>query len=314
MSPVAATRRRPSLRRTFLLAVLALTVGLFAQTSPTEEIPAAAISAYALLSGLVNVQLTEATAAAREQYVLSAPPGQMPAVRAKQIYGAIASYLSRVSGKNIIYRDLGDWRAYAKAVREGRTDLAFDSAHFASWRIAKTRHEPLAKMAAPSAFVVLARYSNKQVRRLDDLVGRRLCARARPNQDTLTVYSRYDNPARQPVLQAMSDSRRIYDTMMAGGCDGAVVPLSVYHKLNPDSRYVRVLFRSDATPGPTLTVSPRLSPAVKAEILHALLSPEGQQIMAPLCKLLGADQVVGAVRKEYAGLDAVLRDTWGFDI
>ena len=314
MSPVAATRRCPSLRRTFLHAVLALTLGLFTQTSPTEEMPAAARRAYALLSGLVNVQLPEATAAAREQYVLSAPPGQMPAVRAKEIYGPIASYLSRVSGKNIIYRHLGDWRAYAKAVREGRADLAFDSAHFASWRIAKTRHEPLAKMAAPSAFVVLARFGNKQVTRLDNLVGRRLCARARPNQDTLTVYSHYDNPARQPVLLAMSDPLRIYHTMMAGGCDGAVVPLSVFHKLNPDNRYVRVLLRSDATPGPTLTVGPRLSPTDKAKILHALLSPQGQKIMAPLCKRLGADQVVSAVRKEYAGLDAVLRNTWGFDI
>lgn len=308
MPSVSATRRRP-----LLLALLALSLGAYAQSPATEEIPAAGEDAYALLSDLVKTRIPGATAASRELFVLSAPAGQPPAIRAQEMYGPIAAYLSRVTGKNIVYRQLGDWRDYEKAVRAGRVDLAFDGAAVASWRIANSGYQPLASMNTQSSFVVLARSGNSQVAQLDDLVGRRLCARARPHEHTLSVYSRYDNPARQPVLVAMSDPNRIYDTLMAGGCDAAIVPLPVYEKLGSDRATVRVLLRGDATPGPTLSAAPRLSLRDRARILRALLAPEGRKIMDPLRERFGAERVVAATTQEYAGLDRILRNTWGFD-
>jgi ABC-type phosphate/phosphonate transport system substrate-binding protein len=308
MPSFPANRRRP-----LLLALLALSLGVYAQNPQTDEIPAAGEDAYALLSDLVKTGISDATAASREQFVLSAPTGQPPALRGQEIYGPIAAYLSRVTGKNIVYRQLGDWRSYEKAVRAGQVDLAFDNAAVASWRIAHSDYQPLARMSTRSSFVVLARSGDGQLAQLDDLVGRRLCAPARPHEQTLSVYSRYDNPARQPVLVAISDSYRIYDTLMAGGCDAAIIPLPVYERLGPDSAAVRVLWRGDVTPGPTFSAGPRLSPRDRASILHALLAPEGQKVMDPLRAGYGADRVVAATTQEYAGLDRILRYTWGFD-
>ena len=81
---------------------------------------------------------------------------------------------------------------------------------------------------------------------------------------------------------------------------------------DPDHRHARILFTSEAIPGPTLTAGPRLSAEEKTAIARALLSAEGRKVTKRLRQQLGTKQITRATKSEYAGLDTILHGVWGF--
>lgn len=306
MPPVRTTRR------VVAFVLVALSLGL-THTSLIEGEAGRTETAYPLLTDLIKAQLPEATAAVPQKYVFTAAPLES-AKRAHELYTPIARYLSKVTGKHIVYQHPRDWRAYQKGLRDGEYDLAFDSPHFVSWRIATIQHEPLARIAMQNVFVVLTRKDAKQITGLAHLAGRPVCGKPPLDEGTLDLYHHFDNPARQPVLVRMSDGLAVYQAMIEGRCDAAIVPLHTYEQADPNGEQARVLFKSEPTPGQALTAGPRLSAEDKAKITEALLSPEGQKVTKKLCKRFQAKGLVEASKPEYTGLAAILRNTWGFDI
>ncbi len=246
-----------------------------------------------------------------DEYVLTAAPATSMTI-AHQIYGPIVDYLSQVTGKRIVYRHSPDWRTYQQAMQQGEYDLVFDGSHFVSWRISRLEHEPLVKVAQKDIFVVLASRRDHQLNLLQDLAGRSVCGHAPPHYATLRVYHEFDNPARQPVLIREQSWQAIYQAMITGKCDGAIMSLETYHQVDPDSRHARIVFKSKAIPGQTLTAGPRLSPEDKTAITHALLSPEGRKVMKRLRQQLGTTKITRAIKSEYAGLGTILHSVWGF--
>src|SRR5437870_5634865 len=64
-----------------------------------------------------------------DEYVMSAPPRETPE-EALRTYKPIADYLSKVTGKKIVYRWPRTWGLYRTKMVTDSIDIAFDGPHF----------------------------------------------------------------------------------------------------------------------------------------------------------------------------------------
>ncbi len=299
MSPTKSVSKRTAKLRATTCVSLTLLLGISATCS--------------MSTGRIVPALQKAIAKPSDEYVFTAAPDRSTTI-AHQTYGPIVDYLSQVTGKRIVYRHSPDWRTYQQAMQQGEYDLVFDGSHFVSWRISRLEHEPLVKVAQKDIFVVLASRHDHHLKLLQDLAGRSVCGHAPPHYATLQVYHEFDNPARQPVLIREQSWQAIYQAMVTGKCDGAIMSLEAYHQVDPDNRHARIVFKSKAILGQTLTAGPRLSPEDKAAITRALLSPEGRNVTKRLRQQFGTTKITRATKSEYEGLDKILHGVWGFHI
>lgn len=253
-----------------------------------------------------------AKALSKNEYVFTAPPRETVA-RGEETYGPIAEYLSKVLGKEIVYKHPDNWLSYQDGMQKGEYDLVFDGPHFVSWRVARRQHEPLVKIPGDFIFVFLARKDNHKVTQLKHLAGRQVCGHAPPNQGTLRLYNQFHNPSRQPQLVPVKGWRNIYKAVIAKKCDGGIVPLKIYKKVDPRGQRAKVLFVTQPAPGQAFTAGPSFTAEDKAKITEALLSPAGQEATKMLRKRFPAKRLVRAIKTEYAGVNILLKDTWGFD-
>ena len=88
------------------------------------------------------------------ELVFSAPPRETPTIGNKR-YQPIASYLSKVLGRKVVYKHPGTWGAYRTEMLQGDYDIVFDGPHFNSYRAEKMKYNILAKI--PVAPVRLAK-------------------------------------------------------------------------------------------------------------------------------------------------------------
>lgn len=257
-------------------------------------------------AGLAKINKT------RDVLVFSAPPRETPEVGMAQ-YGPIAEYLTRTTGKKFEYRHPDNWLQYQASIQQDEYDLVFDGPHFVSWRVANRQHTPLVKIPGDFIFVFLTKKDNRKVNTVADLAGHGVCGHAPPNQGTLRLYSMFDNPSRQPQLRNVKGWRNIYKAMVDGKCDGAVVPLKIYKKMDPKGVQAKVLHVTDPAPGQAFTASSRISPQMRKQIAKALLSPEGEKATATLRKRFPTTAYVEAREIEYQNTKDLLKDSWGFN-
>lgn len=92
-------------------------------------------------------------AASGKTYLFSAPP-RGSETKEREVYEPIASYLSQVTGKNIVYKHPDNWLNYQNLMQQGKYDLVFDGPHFIGWRMEKPGHQPLVKL--PGSYLLLS--------------------------------------------------------------------------------------------------------------------------------------------------------------
>lgn len=247
------------------------------------------------------------------QLVLSAAPREDDD-EAQRIYGPVAEFLSKVLGKQVVFKHVGNWGAYQAFMQKGAYDLVFDGPHFNSWRISSSQHNVLVKVPGEHTFVVVVQKDNDKVRELKQLGGRTLCASAPPNLGTLTALNEFDNPSRQPLIVNTDGWKDIYQGVLSGKCVAAVLPLKKLEQFEKDSGHqTKIVFRGAVLPDNALSAGPRLSPTEQDKITRALLSPEGEQATARLRGKYGYNKpFVAASNKEFAGLGTYLRNEWGY--
>lgn len=250
---------------------------------------------------------------AEEALVFSAPPGKS-AQSGKTTYGPIARYLSKVTGKKVIYQHPRNWQVYTNNMRHNKYDFVFDGPHFVSWRIKHLNHRPAVKIPGDIVFAFVSKKSNGKIKQINDLIARKVCGQAPPNQSALLLYSLLDNPMRQPTLIAVDGSREIYNAMMEGKCEAAILPMSTYKKLDPNKINTKVIFRSRPAPGHAITVSPNLSDRDFKRIRSALLASEGQHALKNLQSRFGSSSMIPASSSEYRSEHSLLQSSYGFDI
>jgi len=217
--------------RQLLIAGVSSLLVVFADTAVADT--AAARKVGFVPSGPSSPALLAPTSVGRStgdvtQYVFSAPPRESTEVAA-EIYTPLANYLTRVTGKQVVFRRSPNWIAYQTEMRRGDFDLIFDGPHFNSWRASNLQHNILVKAPGEHSFVVVVK-ANSRIHDLKQLTGRAVCGMSPPNLGTLAVLGSFDNPVRQPVIRNTIGWNKIYTDMIAGHCAAAILPTRNFAK------------------------------------------------------------------------------------
>ncbi len=275
----------------------------------TSFAPATAASGKTSLEGVAR----GASAGNENVLVFSAPPRETEE-EGIRTYQPIAEYLSRVTGKTIVYKHPNDWLTYQLEMQRGSYDLVFDGPHFNSWRISNLQHSTLVKLADEHAFAVVVRKDDARTSDLKQLAGQKVCGMNPPNLGTLAVLSQFDNPMRQPLIMNSMGWNKIYEGVaFEKKCTAGILPVAVLKKFNNSENVVRVLYKTKTLPNQAFSAGPRVPAGDQAKIAAALVSPDGSTAMARLMSTYGSDKGVAfATKAEYAGLDVYLKDTWGY--
>lgn len=249
---------------------------------------------------------------ALSDYVFTAPPRETRE-EAAAIYLPIVDFLTRATGEKFIYHNPANWSDYTIAMKNQEYDLAFDGAHFVSWRIKYLNHDIIAKLPELLIWRVVARNDNKSINTLDDLIGKKLCAPRSPNFGYLIIMSHYPDPDREPAQVITKSWKDGYDGVIKGDCDAAVMPKTNHLKFDPDLVNSKAVYTHLPYPNQGITAGPRLSPELKQKVRNALLSDEGQAAMSKLRERFSPGAfVVSAENEEYEGISMVLKRAENF--
>lgn len=224
-------------------------------------------------------------------------------------YQPIADMLTAATGKKFVFRFSDNWLNYSKEMVKGTYDLVFDGPAFNGWRINHLEHTPLVKLPEDFVFVIVTAANNQNIKEVKNLAGRKVCAHAPPNLGTLTLLSQFDNPARQPTLTTIKGWKRAYEGLVAGECEGTVLPVANLAKLDKEGKKTRVLYKHRAMPNNAFSAGPRIAAAMQANIRSALLSEQGRSTTTRLRAQYAGKDFVLATRDEYAALGTLLKDS-----
>lgn len=251
------------------------------------------------------------TGFAQEEYVFAFPPREGEA-KAIEVYGPIADYLTKATGKRFVLKYTDNWLSYQSAMQRDQFDLVFDGPQFIGWRMAKFQHTPLVKLEGDFAFAVVTK-KNSRIKQVKDLNGRKVCGLSPPNLATLTLFDQFDNPVRQPVFLRAQSFREAFDDVLAGRCEAAVMQVGMVGKFDT-AKQTQIVFKSKPVPQQGFSAGTRIPPEMQNKIREALLSPEGKQATARLRAEYNNKELTPADRIQYTGMGGLLRDVWGFSL
>ena len=248
--------------------------------------------------------------------ILSAPPRES-AEQGKLMYEPLAKYFGDLIGEPVIYAQPRDWLQYSTDMRSGKYDIVFDGPHFAAWRIKHLNHTPLVKLPGTLDFIVIARWDDKRINKLRDLVALSVCGLPSPNLGTTMVMAQFVNPVTQPdIHETKGGFDDIVTTFATSKCRAAIVRDTVFKKLtDADKKQFKVVFKSPSFPNQTITVSNRIGPKMREKLVAALTVKKGfapaETLFAELSK--NAKFFIPAQTAEYQGMETLLEGVvWGW--
>lgn len=244
--------------------------------------------------------------------VLSAPPREKPE-RGEALYGPLAESLTKLLGEKVTYVHPNNWLEYQHDLRKDKYDIVFDGPHFISWRIEHLHNDVLVKLPGTLEFVIVVKSDDKEIKKLKNLIGKKICGIPPPNLASLTVIDQFKNPVRQPIIWGIrGGNAQVFRAFDEGQCRAAALLASYYEKnLSADKRKnTRVLFRSKALPNQAISVSTRVSAMNRSKIIRSLTIGQGRKAAEPIAKRFsGKDEdFVAATKKEYLNHYGLLED------
>lgn len=246
------------------------------------------------------------------EYIFTAPPRESKE-RAIEIYEPIAEYLSIITGEKFVYKYPGNWTEYSRGMLNREYDLAFDGPHFVSWRIKNIDHDAIAKLPQLHIWRVIVRSDSTDIKTLDDLVGKKVCAPKSPNFGMLTMMSHYPNPDREPIHVITKGWNDGYNGVLKGRCVATVLPKTNHRKFDPELAKTRAIHTHLPYPNQAFTAGPNLSPEMKAKIIDNLLSEDGQIALLELReRFTRGEKLVSVDNEEYEGISMVLKRAGNF--
>jgi len=247
----------------------------------------------------------------RAELIFSAAPRDN-AERSQEVFGPIAEYLSKATGKKVVYQYPGTWGVYQGTMQKGGYDLLYDGPHFNGWRLTKLQHNVLVKIPGELVFVVMVKKDAANITDIKQVAGHTVCANAPPNLGTLTLFSQFDNPSRQPVIVNTDGWDNIYKGLIAGKCMAALVPKNVWEKRDKNRVETKVIFKSKPLPNQAFSAGPHISKEDQAKIAQALTSREAAGPTEKLRQEYSVANLAPAVNQEYIGLGELLKNEWGY--
>jgi len=244
--------------------------------------------------------------------ILSAPPRDTEDEGARR-FGPVADYLTQVLGRKVVYRHPGSWGGYQTDMQSGAYDLVFDGPHFVGWRIENSHHNVLVKVPGDFIYTASVRADEPDLNTIDQLVGHKVCAHSVPNLGTLILLQEFPDPLRQPSIVITDGYDHIYEDLLAGKCDAAMLPLKHWQGFEQNSGRTRVIFQNQPLPQQALTAGPRLTLVEQEKVRAALLSWESRESTAVMrTAYAGGRDFVVARNDEYIGLTRYLKGLSGW--
>lgn len=243
--------------------------------------------------------------------IMTAPPRESQA-DGQKIYGPLARHLSEILKVKVTYQHPGNWLTYQRNMRDDKYDIIFDGPHFISWRMNHLKHEVLVKLPGQLEFYLVSHKGDKNLRSLDQLVGKKICGISPPNLSTLTVLDRFRNPVRQPVIKGVKGGMgKVYQAFKDGRCDAAVLRTTFYKRKlqQADRDSMKILYHSKPLPNQAISVSQRLSNSLKQRMVRSLTLGEGVKQSEAIVKRFGGKKTKSFIltdNKEYQGHNALL--------
>lgn len=247
----------------------------------------------------------------RAELIFSAPPRESSAA-GSELYGPLVTHLSELLGEKVSYSYPDNWLKYQRDLRKGRYDIVFDGPHFVSWRMAHLDHEVLVKLPGTLEFILVVNDTDQEITGAGDLIGKKICTIPPPNLATLTVISLFKNPVRQPeILGIRGDNKQVHEQFVAGQCRAAVFRKSFYDKALSAAQksQLRILYQSKPLPNQALSVSGKINPEKRKEIIRSMTLGSGRKVSQSIAKRFGEDSTksfVAASPKEYADHSSLL--------
>ncbi|HVF33818.1 MAG TPA: PhnD/SsuA/transferrin family substrate-binding protein [Candidatus Saccharimonadia bacterium] len=234
----------------------------------------------------------------------SYPPDQ-----AAEVYKPLIDYLNSSTGHTVTLVAPRNHIFFWREIRNNAPiDLVFAEAHFTDYRITKFKAEPLARAAGKQSYT-LAGTDQLKVTDLNGLVGRNIVTMQSPSLGFAVLLEFFPSPIAQPnILSIASSWKDGIEIMFAGEADAAIMPTVLqkeYSNLIP-------LRTSREFPGPAFTASAELDPQIKADIKAALLKLHENAEAYDALNELGISQFVETTPAEFAGLEHILREFFGY--
>jgi ABC-type phosphate/phosphonate transport system substrate-binding protein len=207
--------------------------------------------------------------------VLSAPPREN-AQKGEELYGPIATKLSKLLGHNIVYKQPKTWAEYANNMRDGKYDIVFDGPHFVAWRQKNLKHEPVVSLPGSLQFFIVTKKDNKYINEKRDLVGKRICGMPSPHLATDLVYDLFRNPVLQPdIYEVRGGQRKAMQAFKEGKCEATIFRTTLFNRLSEaEKAKLKVVATTRKLPNQTVSISQRLHNNAN-QIAEFLVSKEG---------------------------------------
>lgn len=264
--------------------------------------------ATAMRLGLCIAALFAADAQAA-RYRLAVEPSY-PAEQAEEVYKPLVEYLNRTTGHRFELVLSRNYHAYWRDLREDLpVDFAFDEAHFADYRIQHNGFVPVARVAEPMVYSLLAQ-SHYEGQGMRAVIGLPVACVAAPSLGFALLAEMYeDNPVAQPAVRSEAVSwRDSLQMLLAGEVEGAMVPAH----LAKDYPYLVELARSAELPGQAFTAAPSVDAADVAAVREALNALHEDPALYNVLVELGASRFESALASDYAGYEKVLAGFYGY--
>lgn len=235
--------------------------------------------------------------------ILTAPPRELPD-KGEALYGPLANHLTKLLGEKVTYVHPNNWLEYQRDLRKDKYDIIFDGPHFISWRIAHLNNDVLVKLPGTLEFVIVVNADDGEIKKVKNLIGKKVCGIPPPNLGSLTVIDQFRNPVRQPMIWGVpGGNAQVFRAFSEGQCRAAVLLFSYYSKKISDEKRknMRVLFHSKPLPNQAISVSTRVNNEARRKIIRSLTVGQGKAVVEAIARRFSGKgkTFVAATRKEY---------------
>ncbi len=257
---------------------------------------------------LCTVLATIAGAAQAATYTIAIEP-TYPPEQAREVYKPLLDYLGKSTGHTFNLVAPRNYHFHWRDIRNNaKVDFTFEEAHFVDYRARRNGFVPLARLAEPSSYTLLASTEHAD-RGMDGLVGYRVVCMPSPSLGFALLAEMFKNPLAQADIRSEASSWRDgVEMVFSGEAEGAMVPTFLAQQY-PNLVAVQT---SREFPGAAVSASPDVPEDVREAVKTALLAMHEDAGLYTVLTDIGATRFEPASIEDYRGSEAMLKAFFGY--
>lgn len=229
--------------------------------------------------------------------------------QAQEVYRPLAEYLSKATGHQIKLIAPRNYHFFWRDVRQNTpVDLMFAEAHITDYRTQRFQTVPLVRTAERSSYSLVVS-SDSDITGAKALIGKTIITMPSPSLGFALLLELFPNPVSQPnILSSAASWRDGVEIVFAGEADAAIVP----SWLKDQYPNAVPLQETRSFPGPAVSASSTLDPAIRDQVRVALLKLHEDASAYDVLNELGISRFEETNSAEYAGAEAMLKEFFGY--